>query len=63
MFENAFLKAASELDNAISLGSLFHNRPCIEGILVVIPNLSTNGQRIVVWHLREGLACILFYAA
>ena len=41
----------------------FCNRPCIEGILVVIPNLSTNGQRIVVWHLREGLACILFYAA
>ena len=25
MFENAFLKAASELDNAISLGSLFHS--------------------------------------
>ena len=25
MFEIAFLKAASELDNAISLGSLFHS--------------------------------------
>ena len=25
MFEIAFLKAASELDNAVSLGSLFHS--------------------------------------
>ena len=40
MFEIAFLKAASELDNSVFLGSLFHSVDCpwVEGILVVIPN-------------------------
>jgi len=39
MFEIAFLKAASELDNAISSWELvpFCNCPWVEGILVVIP--------------------------
>ena len=77
MFEIAFLKAASELDDAISLGSLFRNcswmgkrNTCSNPrwLLAVCKStlwseLSTNGARIVVWHLRERLACIAFYTA
>ena len=77
MFEIAFLKAASELDNAISLGSLFHSvivlgrrNSCSnpQWLLAVCKStlwneLSTNGQRIVDWHLCKRLACVAFYTA
>ena len=76
MFEIVFLKAAIELDNAISLGSLFHSviscpygyrrNTCMLAVCKsTLPwsELSTNGQRIVVWHLRERLACTAFYTA
>ena len=44
MFEIAFLKAVSELNNAISLGSLFHSvvivlMEWVEGILEISPPL------------------------
>ena len=75
MFEIVFLKAAIELDNAISLGSLFHSvvivlmgrrNTCMLAVCKsTLPwsGLSTNGQRIVVWHHRERLASTAFYTA